>query len=69
MGFKKDEEVVCINNHFYKNTLTLNKIYKSLNEEYGIFVINDVGENLGYPLHIFKSLSEYRESQINKILK
>lgn len=70
-------KIICINNKNHENNLTINKIYE-LDDKFFlddnnfwryIKLTNDVGDANYYPKILFKPLNEYRNEQIDNILK
>ena len=68
-------KVVCINNQYdrynYKSYLTIGKIYDgNYDRDYLIIWIweDDKKQVFDYPIDLFETLSDYRNSKINRIL-
>lgn len=62
-------EIVFNSVDFFKRELTYGKIYTAYemnNEDY--YFMNDLGYFAGYSNHLFLTLNEWREKQIEKII-
>jgi hypothetical protein len=70
-------KIICINNKNYEEELTIYKTYEFNDKLFNvndnnfwryIILINDKGSMNFYPKILFKSLDEYRNDKINKLL-
>jgi hypothetical protein len=66
-------KVVCIDNEYNENYLTIGEFYEVIHEtiyECEYYYITDDNSKLDYyPKILFKNLSEYRNEKIDKLLE
>ena len=62
-------KVVCIRNKYLKKYLTISKIYNVIYEDGDVYkIIDDNDKEEWVTKYYFKSISEYRNETINKLL-
>ena len=67
-------KVICINNEFSENLLTIGKTYYTNKDSYGYYYIIDDNNDIQYYSQYysnfcFKTLSELRDDKINRLLR
>lgn len=77
--FRKDDKVICINNHNFENQLTIGKTYRVrncfsdfadfelLSNSYCITIFCDYGPLMAMDSDRFLSIKQYRKLKLEKI--